>query len=63
MLPPKRGKQDEVNFQQHASLLNNGVKKMRVLESAEVKEQVKRKLKKRKMVPKFLLVGFIMCWL
>ena len=34
MFPSKRGKQSEANLQQHASVLNVGVNKMPMLESA-----------------------------
>ena len=40
-LPLKRGKQNEVNLQQDASLLNIDVNKMSMLENVDVKEQVK----------------------
>ena len=46
MLPPKRGKKNEVNLQQHASLLNIGVNKMPVLESAQLKEKMQKQIDK-----------------
>lgn len=58
MFPPKIGKQYEVNLQQHASLLNNGVNKIRVLESAEVKGKMKTKFDKEEICFKSFSYGF-----
>jgi len=51
-LPPKRGKQNEVNLQQDASLLNIGVNKMLVLKHAEVKNKMQDLFDKANIGPK-----------
>ena len=58
MLPPKRGKQNEVNLQQDASLLNIGVNKMSVLKYAEVKEKMQKKIEKEDIGSKNYSCGF-----
>ena len=58
MLPPKRGKQNEVNLQQDASLLNIGVNKMLVLKHAEVKEKMQKKINKEDIGSKKYSCGF-----
>ena len=45
-LPPKRGEQENVKLQQHASLLSSDVNKMPVQVSAKVKEKVPKQFDK-----------------
>lgn len=58
MLPPKIGKQNEVNSQQRASLLNTGVNKMSMLESTKDKNKMKRKITKEGIGSKTYSCGF-----
>ena len=60
--PPKRGKQNEMQLQHDASLLNIGVNKMPLLESAEVKEPKQKQIDKVDIGFK-TSCGFHMCWL
>ena len=58
MLPSKRGKQDEVKLQRHASLLNSDVNKMPMQESAKVKDKVPKRFYKEGIGFKVSSCGF-----
>lgn len=58
MLPPKIGKQNGVNLQQHESLLNISVNEMPVLESAKGKEKMQKKIEKEDIASKTSSCGF-----
>ena len=58
MFPPKIIKQNEVNFQQDASLLNIGVKNMPMLENARIKKKMKNLFDKEEIGSKTSSCGF-----